>query len=101
MCLNNNGDMRRLLGGGLDISYVETLNGKGEGGRAVHSLRTIAIIAVVLGRGVGPVVVHTGHKTSNISLLKCKTQFISFDFRAHQQSGVSPLSESNSARAIW
>lgn len=93
--------MRRLLGGGLDISYVETLNGKREGGWAVHSLRTIAIIAVVLGCRVGPAVVHTGHKTSNISLLKCKTQFILFNFRTHQQSGVSPLSESHSACAIW
>lgn len=69
MCLNNIGDMRRLLGGGVDISYVETVNGE-KGWSVVLRPRNIAIITVVLGCRVGPVVVHSGHKTSNISLLK-------------------------------
>lgn len=69
MCLNNIGDMRRLLGGGADISYVETLNGE-RGWRVVLGPRNVAIIVVVTGCHVGPVVVHTGHKTSNIKSLE-------------------------------
>ncbi len=65
MCLNNNGDTQRLLGGGVDISYVETLNGEG-GPRVAHGARNIAIITVVLRCRVGPVVIQAAYKTSNI-----------------------------------
>lgn len=65
MCLNNIRDTQRLLGGGLDISYVETLNGEG-GRRVAHGPRNIAITIVVLGCRVSPVVVQAGYKTSNI-----------------------------------
>ncbi len=71
MCLNNIGNTQRLLGGGVEISYVETMNGE-RGQRVVHGLRNIVIIAVVLGCHLGTAEVQIGHKTANISLLKQK-----------------------------
>lgn len=71
MCLNNIGNTGRLLGGGVEISYVETMNGE-RGQRVVHGLHNVVIITVVSGCRAGPVMVHTGHKTANLSLLKQK-----------------------------
>lgn len=93
MCLNNIGDMQRLLGGGINISYVEKLNGE----RGPHN---IAIITVVFGCRVGPLVVHS-------SLKKIQYKVLFYIIFMHISSQSVPLSKkpqfsvTNSACAIW
>lgn len=53
MCFNNVGDMKTRLVGGVDISYVEKLNGERVEGRACHHRCGYDMSLV-------------GHKTSNI-----------------------------------
>lgn len=88
MCLNNMGDMQRLLGGGVDISYIETLNEQ-KGWITEPGSCYIAITTVVLGSRLGPVAVHSGYKTSNV---KHKYNLFFVIFCAHQQS-VCPFEQ--------
>ena len=73
--------MQGLLGGGVDISYIETLNGQ-RGRITEPGPCYIDIITVLLGCRLGPVAVHSGHKTSNV---KSEIHLIFYNFCAHQQ----------------